>query len=585
MLQVPGVTTNEAARACRSRKQVDRSRLLCRAVAVAAAVMLSSPANSKPADLDARLSQTYAAIDSALATSSMPGLVVGVTDRNQRRKIIVHGYSDMKARMPLTAESRFAIGSVSKAFTAVALLQLMDEGRFDPQAPITRYLPWFAVKSQFVPITARHLMSHTSGLPNYLADASSSRFVIAKLRDFEPTYAPGAHWWYSNTGYQLLGYVLENIEGASYRTIIQRRILDRLGMTSSTAVIDDAERARMPVSYALWPFDGKYVEEPWFEYAAGDGSIVSNAVDMCAYMRFILNRGASANGRLLSEKAFAMLTTPVLNDYAYGLHVHTVNDATLISHTGGIAGFHSEVEAHMDDGFALVFLSNGGIDQILQKWIVQSVTAAYRGVAPPALPAQGRDPDNLDPQAYVDIYHLAAGDTAAVGGTVEFVVTDGRLALMNGDTSAQLERMGTDAFCISSLDSDRFPFFFGRVEGTKDGKIVEVSHGSKWYITKGFVGVPQPAAPRSYAAYVGRFENNGPEGPAARVFVRNGRLMVVFLAEGTAAQALEPAGVEGVFRLAEPAYSPEFFHFDTVIEGHALRLDISGVPLYRKDTP
>jgi D-alanyl-D-alanine carboxypeptidase len=139
MLQVPGVTTNEAARACRSRKQVDRSRLLCRAVAVAAAVMLSSPANSKPADLDARLSQTYAAIDSALATSSMPGLVVGVTDRNQRRKIIVHGYSDMKARMPLTAESRFAIGSVSKAFTAVALLQLMDEGRFDPQAPITRY--------------------------------------------------------------------------------------------------------------------------------------------------------------------------------------------------------------------------------------------------------------------------------------------------------------------------------------------------------------------------------------------------------------------------------------------------------------
>src|SRR3546814_8527267 len=123
-----------------------------------------------------------------------------------------HGFSDIDRRTPATPGTLVAIGSISKAFTAVALMQMADEGRFDPDAPIARYLPDFRVRSALAPITGGALMSHTSGLPNYLAHVASMRFLATALQDFEPRYAPGAHFWYSNSGYQLLGYAAERSE-------------------------------------------------------------------------------------------------------------------------------------------------------------------------------------------------------------------------------------------------------------------------------------------------------------------------------------------------------------------------------------
>lgn len=534
-------------------------------------------------DVDARLGQAYTAIDRALAKSSMPGLVVGLTDRTRLRRVFVHGYADLKARTPLNAESRFAIGSISKAFTSIALLQLEQEGRFDRQAPITHYLPALASNPRLAAVTGHHLMSHTAGLPNYLPDAASSRYVMAELQGFEPSYAPGAHWWYSNTGYQLLGYVLEDIEKAPYHTIIRRRVLDRLGMTSTSAVIDDAQRTRMVVSYAHWPYDGSYVEAPWFEYAAGDGSIVSNAADMCAYVRFILNRGMGPKDSVLSEKSFAQLTSPVLEHYAYGLMVSPENGGTLISHTGGIAGFSSEVEAHMEDGFGLVFLSNGGIDAPLQKWIIQSIEAAYHGQPLPAAPASKQGPDLAHLQDYAGLYHLVDGDASGTDGMLKIARVGGHLTLQQGGHELPLEQMGSDAFRGPPTESDGFAYFFGRGRGDHS-EIVGVSHGSRWYVRNKLEVPAQAATPKEYSAFVGHYQNNGPEGPVARVFIRDGHLMMSGLEEGADAEPLEPLST-GFFRAGSPDYSPERARFDTIVDGQALRLTLSGVPLYRKDTP
>ncbi|MBS0613975.1 MAG: beta-lactamase family protein [Proteobacteria bacterium] len=242
------------------------------------------------ADVDARLAETGKAIEVALAASPAPGLVIGITDREKLRKVIVHGYADLKTRTPMRADSRLAIGSISKAFTSIALLQLADEHRFDVKAPITRYLPWLDIHSSYAAMTGRDLMSHTAGLPYYLADSASSRFAGLELKDFEPTYAPGAHWQYSNTSYQLLGYALESIVHGPLSSIIRRRVLEPLGMSSSSAIIDDAERTRMVVSYVRWPYDGRYVEAPWVEYTAGDGSIVSTVVEVSHGADWHVNR-------------------------------------------------------------------------------------------------------------------------------------------------------------------------------------------------------------------------------------------------------------------------------------------------------
>jgi D-alanyl-D-alanine carboxypeptidase len=527
------------------------------------------------------LEPAIAAINRALASSTDPGIVVAITDRYQTRKIMVHGSADLKRRIPLTTNSRFALGSISKSFTAVALMQLADEHRFDPRTPINRYVRSFAVNSNFPDITGHDLMSHTSGLPNYLVDASSSRFVLAKLKEFEPRYPPGAHFWYSNTGFQVLGYALENIEGMPYPAIIQRRIFDQLGMHSSVAVLDDSLRTSIPVSYNRWPYDESYVESPWFEYAAADGSIVSDAEDLCAYMRFILNEGRHGNTRLLSQAAFKLLTTPILDEYAYGLDVRRVKGDTVIGHSGSIGGFENLVEAHMNDGFALIFLSNGGMSKDLQKWAIDVVVAAYRGESlPPALAA--RRLDASDDRRFAGRYHLASGGTGG-SDSLTFEFFDGHLVLDAEGARVPLLRMGSGVF-RDSRANDAYPFFFGPSDHASS-PVSEVSRGAAWYTNSAFHGKVEPAAPTGYSAYVGHFENNGVEGPAVRVFVRNGRLLIDFGFEDMNPKALQATNHPGEFRIAEPEYNPALLRFDTVADGHALRLEFSGVPLYRKDTP
>ena len=548
--------------------------LLCAALILPAAAL---------ADVDARLAATAKLIEAAFAQLRDPGMVIGITDRQGLKKVIVRGYSDLKARTPMTADTRLAIGSISKAFTSIALLQLADEQRFDLHAPINRYLPWFHIQSKFPEITGHDLMTHTSGLPNYLEDTASSRFAGLALKDFAPTYTPGAHWHYSNTGYQLLGYTLENIEHAPLPDIIKRRVLDPLGMSHSTAIIDDAQRTTMSVSYKRWPYDGKFVEFPWFEYTAGDGSIVSTVADMSAYTRFYLNKGMGPRGRVLSEQGFAALTKPGLGDYGYGVFINQKDGHTVISHGGGIAGFNAHIEAHMDEGFALVFLSNARINESFRLWVIDSVAAAFADR--PAPKPWKRDPDALltPLSEYAASYGLASEPVASRSAKLQIAVEDGKLVVKGAGAEKVLERMGVDAFRTVS-HADTLPYVFTRAGGKDDGKVVEVSHGSDWFVTKDFAE-PVTNSPSAYQGLVGHYVFPGPEGPDVRVLVRSGTLMAVIDWDVSVfAQPLTPLP-GGTFRLGKEDFSPERARFDGLADGHMQRITIEGVPLYRRETP
>jgi D-alanyl-D-alanine carboxypeptidase len=529
---------------------------------------------------DAQLSKAATAIELALAGSGLPGVVVGVTDEHQVRGTVVHGYADFKMRRQLTLEARFAIGSISKSFTGLALMQIAGEGRLELHAPIARYLPELSIPSPFAPITAHHLLTHTSGLPNYLYHAASSRYALAVLRDIVPAYSPGAHYSYSNTGYQVLGHLLEVLDAVPYRRAIQRRILTPLGMASTSAVIDDAERARTVTSYVQWPSDGSYVEAPWFEYVVGDGSLISTLADMCAYARCLLNRGMGEKGRLLSEPDFRTWTTPAQEGYAYGLHVSNEKGEIRLSHGGAIAGFSSFLEVNVNLGFGIVILSNSLVPEGLQRWIVDAGTAAFRNTNVPPAPmplAPG------DFQNYVGVFHLMPHAPAEAHSRLECLVKDGSLWVKRDGDLQRLERMGTDCYRMADADSDDLPFIFGREEA--GAHIADVSQGSRWYTREG-TNRPTAASQQSdFAAYVGHFENNGPEGPICRLFVRNGRLWIKWsLSEGSKPTPLEQTG-SNTFRFGVPEHSPERVYFDTFLDGQALRMILSGVPLYRKDTP
>jgi D-alanyl-D-alanine carboxypeptidase len=168
-------------------------------------------------------------------------------------------------------------------------------------------------------------------------------------------------------------------------------------------------------------------------------------------------------------------------------------------------------------------------------------------------------------------------------------VAGDHLALQRPDGNEVLERMGPDVFRERDPGGDNLPFFFFRSGDGRTGRVTDVSHGAEWYAGKDFTGTVAPAAPAAYAAYVGHYAHHGPEGPAARVFVRNGTLMMASGYDGpppAAPEPLVPVGGE-VFRpgKADVAYNPERVRFETIEGGRALRLTKTGVPLYRMETP
>lgn len=490
------------------------------------------------------------------------GLVVAVTDRDRMRLVATHGYADIARKLPATADTRFAIGSISKSLTAITLMQMADEGRFDPDAPVSRYLPAFRPAPKFAPITGDSLLRHTSGLPNYLAHVASMRFLIKALDGFEPRYAPGAHFWYSNSGYQLLGYVAERIDGQPFPLILQRRVLDRLGMAATAPQIDDRLRGRIATSYARTP-DGAFAEAPWFDHLSADGAVVSDAADMGAYARMLLARGDTPGGRLISAAAFDRFATAGLDDYGYGIDV--LEGGRVLAHSGSIAGFQAYLSAHVADGFAVVFLGNGPIDKVLRDRIIARL-------------ANGAPKTPQASPAWLGASRFAGRFTGSGGRELAFRAdASGGLSLVEGGKAVPLARLGREVWGLYLTATGPRAFFFFR---DADGAVSDVSEGASSYAGQGTRSVETPAA---LLPLVGRYAAHGEEGPGVRVFVRAGRLTFSYADASLATELVEEAPAR--FRFAEPALGPEWLAFDSVIDGQAQRLIFSGIPLYRIDLP
>ncbi|MBY8823834.1 serine hydrolase domain-containing protein [Sphingomonas colocasiae] len=539
-----------------------KSLLAALLLALGFAFTTPAAAQAETPAMRAALADVRAMVESAPGDT---GLVVAVTSRERLLMVATHGYADIARRQPVTAETRFAIGSISKSFNAIVMMQLADEGRFDPDAPIARYLPDFHPRSRFPAITGHALLTHTAGLPNYLTHVASMRFLIAALDDFEPRYAPGAHFWYSNSGYQLLGYAAEKIDQRPFPLILQQRVFDRLGMTASAPQIDGRLRGQIATSYDRTP-QGGFVEAPWFDYLASDGAIVSNAADMSAYARMLLARGDTPSGRLISARAFDRFVTPARDNYGYGVDVQ--DGGRVIAHGGAIAGFRAYLSAHLADGFGVVLLANGPLDRALRDRIIARLVQASGGkpapaAAPPALRTEAAD---------------FVGQFSGPKGEVLRFATDakGGLMLSEGGAALPLTRLGDQSWGLYVTPRGPRAFTFFRDD---KGVVTDIVEGATGYVAK---GAARPVeAPAAYHALVGHYRMHGEEGPDLHILVRNGRLMMAY-ADGDATP-LEADGAR--FRMASPAHAPEWLAFDTMIDGQAQRLLLTGVPAYRVDLP
>jgi CubicO group peptidase (beta-lactamase class C family) len=515
-----------------------------------------------------------------------PGLAVGLTDRERVLGVVVDGFANLESGEPVAPDRRFQIGSISKGFTAMAVLRQVEAGRIELDAPVTRYLPWFEVRSSFAPITIHHLLSHTSGLvtgTDFTGEALSEAW---SLRDTETGFPPGERFLYSNVGYKVLGLVLQAASGEPWWETVRRDVMEPIGMGEAEVVITDAARARLAVGYASpvadrpwFPRHG-WAPTPWFESRTADGTICATAEELTAYARLLLAGGSE----VVSADSFEAMTTPYSSDpddpnerFGYGLKwVEEPGAPRLLGHTGGMVGFTSLLLVDPTSGFGAVALMNSVIGDRydLVKFALACLAAETAGSALPAVPEA---PDRYRVETPAGFRGRFADETCDLA-----IEPEGTgLALQVEGRRARLAPIGDDLFAVDHPELDRHPIRFLR----EAGAVVGAAWGPRLLLPP----AARPRAvshPETWAAFAGRYASWNPWAPGFRVFLRGGELWLSHLGE-----ASDVAGEHrlteleaGTFRVGE-AWSPDRVRFHTVIDGAAQRAVFDAAPYFRTLSP
>ncbi|HXP09778.1 MAG TPA: serine hydrolase domain-containing protein, partial [Acidobacteriaceae bacterium] len=263
-----------------------------------------------------------------------PGMTQALTDTKGTIRTAGYGFANVDLKTPVAPEHLFQIGSITKSFVAIIMMQLRDEGKVDLHRPVLEYLPWLPVVMPYGPITAHHLLTHSSGLP----DASVLFQSDPAARQVQG-FAPGAHFHYCNLGFGILGQLIEKLDGRPWYQCLQARILTPLGMKDTAAVITIESSARSATGYQpffddqVYPRQGRLTARPPEVFDSPAGSVASPAADMACYLRTLLNQGQGPGGRIVSEDGFRLMSTPYIQatefsptaSYGYGIAVDVLN--------------------------------------------------------------------------------------------------------------------------------------------------------------------------------------------------------------------------------------------------------------------
>jgi len=270
-----------------------------------------------------------------------------------------YGLANMEWNVPNTVDGKFRIGSVTKQFTAACILLLEERAKLKTDDAVSKYVP--NAPAAWAKISIDHLLTHTSGIPNFTSFPEYQRFqaepttpekLLAFFRDKPLEFEPGSKWNYSNSGYEVLGYIIEKVTGQSYQQFLQENIFKPLEMKDSG--YDSNSRVIPHHAYGYTPgpqgiTDAGYVDMT-VPYAAG--GLYSTTGDLLKWQNGLYG------GRVLTPASLEKMTRPFRNDYGCGLFISTVNGHKRMEHGGGIQGFNSELVYWPDEKMTIVVLAN-----------------------------------------------------------------------------------------------------------------------------------------------------------------------------------------------------------------------------------
>jgi CubicO group peptidase (beta-lactamase class C family) len=418
----------------------------------------SLPGRHAPARIDGR--ELEARVVEALDRWPSAGLAVGVVRDGSLAWFLGHGVADAASKEPVTEDTVFRVGSISKTFTAIAVMQLAEQGSIDLDAPASDYLRSFRLvpaRASFRPATVRHFLTHTAGIgywrrasdllrPALGAGDRAPRSGALPLADYYRAglpieVEPGTKWTYTNHGFATLGQIVEDVSGRPLDRYLRDHVFEPLRMEHTDLIRSERVRTRLATGYVLragglTPVADRDVPTP------GAAGIYSTPGDMALYVAALLRGGTGDHGSVLGPATLASMLRPSFQPdprvpgWGLGFELGEEGGHRIAGHTGVLSGFLSAFLVAPDDGAGVVAFSNtGGLDGRGAPDLVAS--AVLRRVL--GLPAESTRADiPARPDAWNDICGWYAPDPgpitnlfvrAVLGAGAEVTVRGGHLML------------------------------------------------------------------------------------------------------------------------------------------------------------
>jgi CubicO group peptidase (beta-lactamase class C family) len=305
-----------------------------------------------------RMGQELDALVNAYAAQGKFGGAVLVARKGEVLLKKGYGLANYEHDVPNTPETVFRIGSMTKPFTAIAVMQMVEAGRLSLQDTVSRFLPDFPKGER---ITVHHLLSNTSGIPDYIITPEyqtirryrvTTEQVIDLFRDKPLQFEPGTAFGYSNSGWVLLGLMLEQLTGKRYEEVIRQQIFEPLGMTHSGAEWEQTlirHRANGYINTGVEITNADYHDDTGMHAA---GALYSTVEDL-----FKWDRALNGN-RLLRQSTLAQMHQPVMEGYGYGWELPVIHGRRVFGHSGGLPGFTSNYARFIEDDVTVIVASN-----------------------------------------------------------------------------------------------------------------------------------------------------------------------------------------------------------------------------------
>jgi CubicO group peptidase (beta-lactamase class C family) len=322
-------------------------------------------------------------VDEILNRWPSVGLALGVVRDGRLEFFRGHGNANIASRTPITQDTEFRIGSISKTFTAIAIMQLYEQGLIDLDAPANTYLKAFQLvpaRKSFRPATVRHLLTHTAGVPQSVHPTHMVRTgwfgESVKLGKPVPTLAdyyggtlrlavePGTTFTYSDHGFAVLGQIVEDVSGLRLDRYLREQIFQPLGMTDTDLNRSKQVESHLATGYAMRTGGAKPIIDREAVTAAA-GSVYSTPSDIARYLAALLNGGSNAHGSVLKPATLATMfqphyqPDPRVAGFGLGFFLGNLGGHRAVEHQGVMPGFHSQIFLAPDDGVAIMAFTNG----------------------------------------------------------------------------------------------------------------------------------------------------------------------------------------------------------------------------------